>query len=313
MKNSILSAAAALLLFGAVGCSQSEDQKMAELYGVEMSNMLNQQIQQVPGFDKLDKDDVLDAFSSDLTSLTFEQAQEGLEDMNKYIMSYVQSVQGDTSFVASAAQVDSVEMFFGRFSALQILGSMDQSPVLGALDLKSIASGFKSGASMSEEELTASREERVKALEDYFKPKFEAELAAQNAEVAGPQLEAGKAFLEENAKREGVVVTESGLQYEILEEGTGEIPNPSSKVTVDYIGTLIDGTVFDQSVGRAPFSYTAGSGVIQGWIEGVQLMTEGSKFKLFIPQDLAYGFQDKGTIKPGSTLIFEITLIKVEN
>ncbi|MEG9486976.1 FKBP-type peptidyl-prolyl cis-trans isomerase [Mannheimia indoligenes] len=121
-----------------------------------------------------------------------------------------------------------------------------------------------------------------------------------------------KAFLEENKKAKGVVVTESGLQYEILTEGTGEKPTASSTVRVHYTGSLIDGTVFDSSVKRGqPAEFPVG-GVIRGWTEALQLMPVGSKWRLTIPQELAYGERGAGaSIPPFATLIFEVELLDI--
>jgi FKBP-type peptidyl-prolyl cis-trans isomerase len=105
----------------------------------------------------------------------------------------------------------------------------------------------------------------------------------KEAEVKGAE---GKAFLEENKKRDGVVTTESGLQYEVLKEGTGDSPKATDKVRVHYHGTLIDGTVFDSSVERGEPAEFGLNGVIKGWTEGVQLMKEGAKYKFYIPYDL---------------------------
>ena len=124
---------------------------------------------------------------------------------------------------------------------------------------------------------------------------------------------AGEEFLAENKKREGVQVTESGLQYEILEEGSGPIPSAEDEVKVHYHGTLINGEVFDSSVEKGePISFPV-NGVIQGWQEALQMMPVGSKWKLYIPYDIAYGSRGAGsTIKPFSTLIFEVTLLEIE-
>ncbi|MEM6916565.1 MAG: FKBP-type peptidyl-prolyl cis-trans isomerase, partial [Verrucomicrobiota bacterium] len=123
----------------------------------------------------------------------------------------------------------------------------------------------------------------------------------------------GQEFLDENAKKEGVEITESGLQYEVLEEGDGPKPSATDNVTVHYHGTLIDGTVFDSSVDRgSPASFPLNR-VIPGWTEGVQLMPVGSKFRFTIPYDLAYG--ERGSppkIEPYSTLIFEVELLEIE-
>ena len=124
---------------------------------------------------------------------------------------------------------------------------------------------------------------------------------------------AGEAFLAENATKQGVFVTESGLQYKIIKNGRGAKPTETSMIKVHYHGTLIDETVFDSSVesGR-PVTFGVNQ-VIKGWTEALQLMPVGSKWILYIPQELAYGVQDQGTIKPFSTLIFEVELISIEN
>lgn len=122
---------------------------------------------------------------------------------------------------------------------------------------------------------------------------------------------AGQEFLKQNAKQEGVKVTASGLQYQIVKEGTGAKPGPDDVVTVHYTGRLIDGTVFDSSVERGePATFAVGQ-VIPGWVEGLQLMNEGAAWRLFIPSELAYGNHGTGPIQPNSTLIFDVQLIKV--
>jgi len=123
--------------------------------------------------------------------------------------------------------------------------------------------------------------------------------------------EAGEAYLAENGKRGGVFTTYSGLQYEVITEGSGEKPGPNDLVQVHYEGTLLDGTVFDSSYERGqPIEFGLNM-VIPGWTEGVQLMTEGSTYRLFIPSDLAYGPGGAGPIPPNSTLIFKVELISI--
>ena len=132
-------------------------------------------------------------------------------------------------------------------------------------------------------------------------------------QIAQEGLEKGRAFLEENGKRPGVVTLESGLQYEILVEGKGEIPTAEDNVKVHYHGTLIDGTVFDSSVERGEPATFRTTGVIKGWVEALQLMPVGSKWKLYIPSDLAYGQRGSGKlIGPNQTLIFEVELLEIE-
>lgn len=124
----------------------------------------------------------------------------------------------------------------------------------------------------------------------------------------------GREFLEENAKNDSVTQTASGLQYMVLKEGTGAKPGPTDEVTVHYTGRLLNGTVFDSSVDRGEPATFALNKVIAGWTEGLQLMREGAKYRLFIPSELAYGSEGAGgQILPNSTLIFDVELIKVNN
>jgi FKBP-type peptidyl-prolyl cis-trans isomerase FkpA len=124
--------------------------------------------------------------------------------------------------------------------------------------------------------------------------------------------ETNESFLAANAKREGVQTTESGLQYEVLRDGSGPKPRITDTVTVHYKGTLIDGTVFDSSYDRGQPATFALMQVVPGWRQGIPLMPVGSKYKLVIPPDLGYGSQDKGTIPPNSVLIFEVELLGIE-
>ena len=128
----------------------------------------------------------------------------------------------------------------------------------------------------------------------------------------GPNKEEGEKFLAENALREEVTVTESGLQYEILKEGKGQKPTATDKVKVHYHGTLIDGTVFDSSIDRGEPAVFGVNQVIAGWTEALQLMPVGSKWKLYIPYELAYGERGNSGIQPYSTLIFEVELLGIE-
>ncbi|MCQ2336964.1 MAG: FKBP-type peptidyl-prolyl cis-trans isomerase [Paludibacteraceae bacterium] len=131
-------------------------------------------------------------------------------------------------------------------------------------------------------------------------------------EKYGDNKAAGIAWLENNKTAEGVQVTESGLQYKVITLGTGEKPTADSRVKCNYRGTLIDGTEFDSSYKRNEPTTFSLSSVIPGWTEGFQLMPAGSKFELYVPYQLAYKSQDRGTIKPFSTLIFEVEFISIE-
>ena len=131
------------------------------------------------------------------------------------------------------------------------------------------------------------------------------------AERASKQGAVGQEFLNKNKTRAGVVVTKSGLQYEVLREGAGAKPTANQTVEVHYHGTLVDGTVFDSSVQRGETVSFPVTGVIAGWVEALQLMTVGSKWKLFIPSELGYGARGQGPIPPGSVLVFEDELIGI--
>ena len=125
-------------------------------------------------------------------------------------------------------------------------------------------------------------------------------------------IETGKKFLEENKKRAGVVTLPSGLQYEVINKGTGKKAKATDQVKCHYEGTLIDGTEFDSSYKRKEPTTFRANQVIKGWTEALTMMPVGSKWELYIPQELAYGSRDQGQIKPFSTLIFEVELLSIE-
>ncbi|HHT29376.1 MULTISPECIES: FKBP-type peptidyl-prolyl cis-trans isomerase [Petrimonas] len=138
-------------------------------------------------------------------------------------------------------------------------------------------------------------------------------LAKRQAEMLGENLRIGREFLEENKKKPGVVTLPSGLQYEVLKEGDGPKPKANEKVRCHYHGTLINGKVFDSSVERGQPAVFGVNQVIKGWVEALQLMSVGSKWKLYIPSELAYGSQGAGSsIEPNSTLIFDVELLGIE-
>lgn len=151
-----------------------------------------------------------------------------------------------------------------------------------------------------------SAEEAQNILNEYMTKLSEARMKEIKAQA--------QAFLAENAKKEGVVTTESGLQYQVMKKGEGsDHPKANSKVTVHYHGTKIDGSVFDSSVDRGEPATFGLNQVIKGWTEGVQLMTVGSKYRFYVPSDLAYGDRGAGgKIGPGETLIFEVELISFQ-
>ncbi len=156
-----------------------------------------------------------------------------------------------------------------------------------------------------------SYDEAKEEIRKYFTA-MEERQKAEAEKIGQVNAEAGKAFLTENGKRVEVKTTPSGLQYEVITEGNGQQPTADDRVEVHYTGTLIDGTVFDSSVERGVPATFGVTQVIPGWVEALQLMKEGSKWRLFIPSELAYGPQGAGgLIGPNSTLIFDVVLLKV--
>ncbi|MEL6134517.1 MAG: FKBP-type peptidyl-prolyl cis-trans isomerase, partial [Bacteroidota bacterium] len=158
---------------------------------------------------------------------------------------------------------------------------------------------------------TVMKESEVMAVLTKLQEITQAAIAAEQERLKEINKVAGEAFLAENAEKEGMVVLESGLQYEVLKEGTGIQPAVDDEVTVHYHGTLIDGTVFDSSVDRGePITFNINR-LIEAWKIILPMMKEGAKYRIFSPSDLAYGESAPPTIGPNSTLIFEIELIKV--
>ncbi len=171
-----------------------------------------------------------------------------------------------------------------------------------SLNVEDFAKGV--GAVYNQEKPEISFEEAKQIINEYF-------TNLQN-EIAEGNRRAGESFLAENAKRPEVVVLPSGLQYEVLAEGTGRKPKATDKVQCHYHGTLIDGQVFDSSIQRGTPAVFGVNQVIPGWVEALQLMPEGSRWKLYIPSNLAYGEQGAGgSIPANATLVFEVELIKI--
>jgi FKBP-type peptidyl-prolyl cis-trans isomerase len=183
-------------------------------------------------------------------------------------------------------------------------GLMNDSALKVNVDL--IKQGLVNGLRGSKIQMTAEEGQA------YLQKTMMARQAKKMEAKFGANKAAGEKFLAENAKKPGVVTTPSGLQYEIITKGNGPIPSETSKVKVNYHGTLIDGTVFDSSVQRKTPVVFPVNGVIKGWTEALKLMPVGSKWKLYVPQELAYGSQDRGAIKPFSMLTFEVELISIE-
>lgn len=210
--------------------------------------------------------------------------------------------QGGSKSVKLETTVDSVSYAIGILVGSNNLKQLASAPGGSELDKAVMASAFN--AASLEEELQITEEDANALVQAFFKGAGERE--------GQKNLEAGNAFLETNKAREGVTTTESGLQYEVLTEGTGAKPTADDQVRVNYHGTLIDGTVFDSSVDRGePATFGVGQ-VIPGWTEALQLMPVGSKWKVYIPSKLGYGERGAGgKIGPNATLIFEVELLEI--
>ena len=178
------------------------------------------------------------------------------------------------------------------------------------IDLDIYTSGIKDALGGKEPQMS---QEEIRSTIRGLQQRLQAARQKELKEQAEKNVEEGKKFLAENQKKEGIKTLPSGLQYKVMTEGSGKTPQATDTVTVNYRGTLIDGTEFDSSYKRGqPASFKV-NGVIKGWTEALQLMKEGSKWQLFIPHDLAYGERGAGrTLPPGSTLIFEVELISVK-
>ena len=218
--------------------------------------------------------------------------EEGINKATKKDRAYTAGVQ--------IGQQLSADMFEGMNS--QLFGNDSTQSLSKANFMAGFMAAIKNSAIVSQEE-----------AQEYAKTHTEAIKAKAMEAQYGENKAAGEKFLAENKTKEGVITTESGLQYKVIKEGKGEIPTKESSVKVNYKGTLIDGTEFDSSYKRnAPATFRADQ-VIKGWTEALTMMPVGSKWELYIPQELAYGSRETGgLIKPFSTLIFEVELLEIE-
>jgi FKBP-type peptidyl-prolyl cis-trans isomerase FklB len=190
---------------------------------------------------------------------------------------------------------------------MDVASSMERSGL--ELDVDSFVQGFRD--TLTGEDVLLSNQEKMQIMQEYSQKMREQQMAEMEAQGAR-NLTEGQEFLEQNGARDEVVTTASGLQYEVIEKGVGPKPGPSSTVSVNYTGTLIDGTKFDSSYDRGQPAQFPLNGVIPGWTEALQLMNVGSKYRIYVPPDLAYG--ERGAppvIGPNATLIFDIELMEI--
>ncbi|MYL23554.1 hypothetical protein GLV89_07095 [Halomonas alkaliantarctica] len=208
-------------------------------------------------------------------------------------------------YAAAAPETDEERL---AYSLGVTLGESMQADV-DDLDIDAFSEGMRDV--FAGNELALSEDEIADALTT-FQERAMQEREAQAEALAEANKAEGETFLAENAERDDVTVTDSGLQYEVLESGDGATPGPKDSVEVHYEGTLLDGTVFDSSIERGePVTFRVDQ-VIEGWQEALQLMSVGDVWKLYIPSDLAYGASGQGPIGPNEVLIFNVELLDVE-
>lgn len=207
-----------------------------------------------------------------------------------------------------AAELETEEQKLGYIIGMDIGNSLRQQ---GApIDLQALFDAIETIYTGGEPAMTA---EEAAAIRDAYVAERRAEVEAEQQVLATRNAAEGEAFLAENRAREGVMATESGLQYEVLSEGDGPKPAATDRVRVHYRGTLLNGEEFDSSYSRGEPATFVLNQVIPGWTEGVALMPVGSKYKFWIPSDLAYGPNGSRGIEPNATLIFEVELLGIEN
>lgn len=207
-------------------------------------------------------------------------------------------------------ELDSVSYAAGLDMGVGLKGKLKQG--FSEADVDLFVQGFLNGIDSTNLKMSGS--EAKELVSNYFRNKQQRDAAEKAEAEFGEIRKEGEAFIAENKNKENVIETDSGLQYIVLAEGKGDNATAQSKVKVHYHGTLIDGTVFDSSVDRGePAEFGVGQ-VIRGWTEGLQLMNVGSKFKFFIPQELAYGANPRqgGPIKPFMPLVFEVELLEIK-
>jgi FKBP-type peptidyl-prolyl cis-trans isomerase FklB len=227
-------------------------------------------------------------------------------DEQQQCMMAIQGMLGGAQGAAfDPTKADSGCKSYGVYTASSTYMQFKQLDILELIDVAKLKAGFADGINEAQKRVSDEEADKVMTALD-------AKINEMNETKYGGNKKLGEDFLAENANKPGIKVTESGLQYEVLKAGSGAKPTVSSQVTVHYTGSLIDGTVFESSVESGQPASFGVTQVIKGWTEALLLMPKGSKYKLYIPQELAYGANPRpGQIKPYMALIFEIELLEI--
>jgi FKBP-type peptidyl-prolyl cis-trans isomerase FklB len=251
------------------------------------------------------------------------------KNVDKFVAGFEESLKGDSATVAKGkaemqtrmqSQTQSTTPEAGGQVAYNIgltsgLGDVAQKVGISAdaFSMAGVKDGYVDG--MTKDTLRMTKPEMDSILKGYLEPKFneyQEIMKAESEAKAAVAIQAGEAFLAANKEKEGIITTESGLQYEIIQEGSGAKPTAADQVKTHYHGTLVDGTIFDSSVDRGEPAVFGVGQVIPGWQEGIPLMSVGAKYRFYIPQSLAYGMQSPSAqIPAGSALIFDVELIEI--
>lgn len=314
MKNNLIILSLAALLASCTGVSvekakiKTEKDSVSYILGSDYGTGISEQMETFPG--GMNSDEFLKAF---ITSFKGEEAAVTVEDSRTYIMTYVQAAQAaetdTTSEDFSPANKDSVSYIVGTDYGSGIAEQMETFP--GGMNNVAFLEAFVTGFNGDSARIKVADARQF--IMNYVETAQVADQAAA-AEKNAAAAEEGVKFLEENAKAEGVTTTASGLQYKVINTGTGAKPTTASQVSVHYHGSLIDGTVFDSSVDRGTPATFGVTQVISGWTEALQLMSVGDKWTLYIPAELAYGANPPGaTIPANAVLLFDVELLEILN
>jgi FKBP-type peptidyl-prolyl cis-trans isomerase FklB len=336
MKKTVLSTMGAVVImaFAMVSCGGSSVPKaslknqvdsLSYSYGVTMADQgLGQYLEQlgvlqstssieydyqmkIASADSLEKESLRKELAAKIDSVNRINAPK----MNQFIKGLKEGINLDEA--SAYAQGLSVGIQFSQQMLPQLNGMVFSEDSTKKANVNQILSGLIS--TLKNEQLAINKMDASAYIQDEFNKAQERQMKAQEEtlkEQYSEEIAAGDAFMKENSQREEVVTLPSGLQYEVIKEGKGAVPTDTDRVKVHYHGTLIDGTVFDSSIDRGTPQSFGVNQVIPGWTEALKLMPVGSKWRIYVPYNLAYGSADRGTIKPFSNLIFDVELLEIE-